>query len=302
MPTINRGSHVIDYQVEGPKDAPAVLLIMGLGMPARAWGTLPALLANRYRVIVLDNRGTGGSSLPKGTFRISDMADDAVAVLDAAGVAEAAVIGVSMGGMITIELALHHPKRVRALVLGCTHGGYRTSKKPSLKTTWSLLRGTTGGTVDLARMASFLVSNEYFAQHPDEFHAWLRSGGRPNPKTIAKQMLAIARYEATSRLARISVPTLVITGDADDLVPSANSRRLADRIPRAKLILLPGKGHAFRLEAEEESGAAIDGFLDEVLLGKGPHPSDGAANDHSKGVNGAGAPNGARARSASTRS
>lgn len=265
MPTIHRGSHTIHYEVRGPEGAPAVMLVMGLGMPARAWGSLPDTLAQNYRVVLLDNLGTGNSTLPDRHIRVSDMADDAAAVLDVTGVGKAAVFGVSMGGMITIELALRHPEKVRALVLGCTHGGYLTSKKPSLKVTVDLFRGTMQKKLDLARTAKFLVSDEYYREHPQAFHEWLRTAGRPNPRTILTQVLAIASYEATSRLARISVPTLVITGDADKLVPAANSKRLAERIPGAKLVMLPGVGHAFRLEAEAASGEAITSFLADAL-------------------------------------
>ena len=265
MPTIHRGSHEIHYEVKGRADAPPVLLVMGLGMPARAWGTLPDMLAEKYRVIVLDNLGTGNSTLPDRNIRVGDMADDAAAVLDAAGIERAAVFGVSMGGMITIELCLRHPEKVRALILGCTHGGYLTSKKPALRTTLSLMHGTLTKKLDLDRTASFLVSPAYYKAHREEFHTWLKLAGRPKPRTILTQMFAIARYEATGRLAGISVPTLVITGDADRLVPAANSKRLAARIPGAKLVLLPGVGHAFRLEAEAASSAEIGSFLEETV-------------------------------------
>ncbi len=265
MPTIHRGSHTIHYEVRGPEGAPAVLLVMGLGMPARAWGSLPDSLAKRYRVVLIDNLGTGDSTLPDRHIRVGDMADDAAAVLDATGVGKAAVFGVSMGGMISIELALRHPDKVRALVLGCTHGGYLTSKKPSFRVTFDLFRGTLQKKLDLARTAKFLVSDAYYGAHPQAFHDWLKTAGRPRPKTILTQVLAIASYEATSRLPRINVPTLVITGDADRLVPAVNSRRLAARIPGAKLVMLPGVGHAFRLEAEEASGKAVDSFLSEAI-------------------------------------
>ncbi len=265
MPTIHRGSHTIHYEVRGVEGAPAVLLVMGLGMPARAWGTLPDSLAKKYRVVLIDNLGTGSSTLPDRHIRMGDMADDAAAVLDVTGVGKAAVFGVSMGGMITIELALRHPEKVRALVLGCTHGGYLTSKKPSFGVTFDLLRGTLQKKLDLARTAKFLVSADYYRVHPEAFHDWLKTAGRPNPKTILAQMLAIATYDATARLPRINVPTLVITGDADKLVPATNSKRLASRIPGAKLVMLPGVGHAFRLEAEAASGKAVESFLSEAF-------------------------------------
>src|SRR6266851_2267972 len=96
----------IHYQTMGDSGAPPLLLIMGLAVSSRAWDRLPELMAKHFRVIVFDNRGTGRSTRRGWKYRMSQLADDAAAVLDAAGVPSAHVFGISMGGMIAQELAL----------------------------------------------------------------------------------------------------------------------------------------------------------------------------------------------------
>src|SRR3954449_8827360 len=110
-------------QFDSTGDGPAVLLVMGLGLPGDAWWRTVPVLARSHRVVTFDNRGAGRSERPAGPLTIALMAADAVAVLDAAEIARAHVYGISMGGMIAQELALRHPERVDALVLGATSGG-----------------------------------------------------------------------------------------------------------------------------------------------------------------------------------
>src|SRR3989442_16033858 len=121
MPFVENQEAKIYWDEQG--HGPPVLLIMGLGYPSVMWYRTRAVLAPRYRTIVLDNRGVGRSSMPPGPYPIALMASDAAAVLDAAGVESAHVFGISMGGMIAQEFALQYPKRVRSLILACTAAG-----------------------------------------------------------------------------------------------------------------------------------------------------------------------------------
>jgi pimeloyl-ACP methyl ester carboxylesterase len=256
MPFVEQPGYRIHYQCFGNPEAPPLLLIMGLGMASDAWDTLPTRLADRFHVIVFDNRGMGSSSASPGGFRIRDMADDAVRVLDSAGIAQACVFGISMGGMIAQELALHYPARVRALVLGATFGSQLRSHKPPLGVARDLLLVTLFSRRP-GRMARLLVSDEFMARHQDRFVEWMRRLGRPQRSAARRQILAIARHEAEDRLPRLRVPTLVISGDRDRLVPVENSRRLARMIPRARLVEFPGVGHAFPFERADETVRAV---------------------------------------------
>jgi pimeloyl-ACP methyl ester carboxylesterase len=262
MPTLDRGTHRIHYEITGKEDAPPLLLVMGLAVSSRAWDKLPERLAAHHRVIVFDNRGVGKSTRPRGPFRIKHMADDAAAVLDAVGVSRANVFGISMGGMISIELALRHPSRIEKLALGCTHGSYIMSHKPA----WSTVHDLTLGSLfakkfDFRRTASFLVSDEWYENNQDAFKAWMKNTGRPNGRTILHQLRAILLHHAEPRLNRIKVPTLVMTGDRDRLVPPKNSKRLAKKIPGARLEILAGAGHCFPNEREDNVVALLDEFF-----------------------------------------
>ena len=110
----------LHYEATGRRDAPPVLMIQGLGADKHLWDLQRIPLSFGYRVIALDNRGAGRSDKPFGQYSLDQMADDAIAVLDAEGVDRAHVVGASMGGAIGQVIAVSHPQRVRSLTLACT--------------------------------------------------------------------------------------------------------------------------------------------------------------------------------------
>lgn len=251
MAFADRGSHKLYFETLGRDDAPPVLLVMGLGLSSRGWGTLPERLATHFRVVTFDNRGTGRSTRTAAMFRVVDLADDAAAVLDAAGLERAAVFGISMGGMIAIELALRHAARVHALALGCTYGGYLRSQKASASALVDFVRAIASpGRGTRETTARLLVSPEYYARERDAFHDWLARTEPADLGTALRQVAAVLRHDTEARLHELSAPTLVLSGDADRLVPAENSRRLARNIAHARLALLRGAGHCFALEQE----------------------------------------------------
>jgi pimeloyl-ACP methyl ester carboxylesterase len=260
MPTIERAGHTIHYEAFGDPALPPLLLVMGLALSARAWDTLPARLSARYRVLVFDNRGTGRSGKRGFAFRMRDLADDAAAVLRAAGVPErrdgaggAFVFGISMGGMIAQHLALRHPELVSRLALGATYAGWARSRKPG----WGTMRDLFVSLVARSKvkpevLGRYLVSADWQRKNPRAALEWIQRAERTTLRYAVAQMAAIARHAADRQVARIGVPTLVLTGDEDRLVPHQNSQRLAALIPGANLVVLPGAGHAFPLEREDD--------------------------------------------------
>jgi 3-oxoadipate enol-lactonase len=263
MPFVDCDGYRLHYQIHGHPGLPPLLLIMGMGMPASAWIGLPARLASKFRVIVFDNRGTGRSTMGRGSFRIRRLADDAVRVLDAAGVGRADVFGISMGGMIAQELVLRHPQRVRGLVLGATFSSHRRSHKPQLSVAVDLFLAILMRR-RLKPKARLLVSDQFLEAFPSAFATWFAHTTPARARTIRKQMVAVVRHDTDSRLRSIRAPTLVLSGDRDRLVPVENSRRLAQAIPGARLVEFPGAGHAFPFEREEETLR----LLTEHLLGR----------------------------------
>jgi pimeloyl-ACP methyl ester carboxylesterase len=252
----------IYWEERGPKDAPPLMLIMGMGFSSRAWEGLPSRLAKDYRVITLDNRWTGRSRPSASSvlqrfqsrmFRMAELADDAAAVLTASG-GSAYVFGVSMGGMIAQELVLRHPERVKALALGATFADYAGADHPRLNVMIDLfLASAMPGPEQRLRLGRHLVSEEFLRTGEDRFARWLKNAEFGGRRLALAQMAAVMGHRTSDRLPNVSVPTLVLTGDDDRLVPPSNSQTIAGLVPSARLELLRGAGHVFPLEREDDT-------------------------------------------------
>jgi 3-oxoadipate enol-lactonase len=225
-----------------------VLLVMGLGMNATGWWRTVPVLAERFRVIAFDNRGVGRSPRPPGPYTAAQLADDAVAVLDAAGERSAHVYGISLGGMIAQEIALRHPGRVRSLVLGATTPGGPKSV-PAAPEVQAFARLREQLPAEIAVWASVPINYGPATRrgHGDRIAADIAQRLRYpiEPEPYAAQLAAALGHDTYDRLADIKARTLVVHGDADVLVPSGNGDILADRIPGAELQVLPGAGHLY---------------------------------------------------------
>jgi pimeloyl-ACP methyl ester carboxylesterase len=240
-----------------------VVLVNGWAASSRAWpsGWLRELRA-RYRVTAVDNRGSGWSRFADTPFTIADLAGDVVAVMDAAEVEHATVVGVSMGGMIAQEAALRAPERVTGLVLAATRApAPEFTQRPALRVAAAFLRPPLGESLDryFARQWSLAAAPGFADRHP-ELIAELtrRSVERPTPRAmLVHQLRAMAGWSRAGRLARVAVPTVVVHGAEDRLAPVRNGRRLAELIPGARYLELPGVGHLVAHEAPEQLTEAI---------------------------------------------
>jgi pimeloyl-ACP methyl ester carboxylesterase len=237
------------------------LLIMGLGYPSDMWWRIRPLMDSRYRTIVLDNRGAGRSGVPPGPYPIPLMAADTLAVLDAAGVEHAHVFGISMGGMIAQELALQHPERVRSLILGCTAAGGSTAVRAEPEVT-QLLMNRGGMTPEQAATAAipYIYDPATSRGRIDEDLA-IRLLWLPQPEAYNAQLQGILAWESYTRLPQLKLPTLVIHGETDRLVPVGNGELIAARIPCAKLVRLPHASHIFPTDQTAACHHAIMQFL-----------------------------------------
>lgn len=259
MPYVeNRGARI--YWTE-QGSGPPILLIMGLSFTHEMWFRVVPELAPGNRMILFDNRGMGRSDVPRGPYTVRLMASDARAVLDAAQVDSAHVIGASMGGMIAQELALRHPERVRTLMLGSTSSRALLGKWPLFEygpRQWigisreererSLRRLLYADTTPLER-----IQQDWEVRCAC---AWCYKG-------FVNQFSGILMWSAYRRLPRIHAPTLVVHGDQDRMVPPENGRVLASRIPGARFELIRDAGHILSTDQPERCIEAIRRFLNE---------------------------------------
>jgi 3-oxoadipate enol-lactonase len=251
------------YEVHGHGEP--LLLIMGFGGSVLDWGwVLPPKLVERYRIIMFDNRGAGRSDQPPGPYSIKQMADDAANLMDALGLENAYVFGASMGGMIAQELALNYPGKVKRLILGCTSAGGsgRVLPSPAIQ---AYLEPRTDMTLYqmLWWSAPAGYSQEFIDAHRDIVERKIRLDLiYPSRLPAYKaQLAAFKAHDAHSRLPSLRMPTLVLVGDRDVLIPPENSRILAGVIPCAQLRIIKGAGHIFWISHAEETFYELKDFL-----------------------------------------
>ncbi len=266
MPSAQNGGVQLHWDAAG--DGPPLLLIMGLGGSSAAWYRLLPHLRGHARAITFDNRGTGQSDRIREPLSVEDMASDAVAVLDAAEVERADVLGVSMGGMVAQHLALGHPGRVRSLILGCTTANARAGL-PS----WRLLSAAAlrdvapGRAFDL--LAPALYSERSRRSTPERIREdfAMRAREATPASTLMGQMRAISGHDTRRRLTELEgLQVTVVHGEQDALIPPARGRELARLIPGARHAPIADAGHVMLTDAEE----AVVGVLLEHLAAAQP--------------------------------
>jgi len=219
-----------------------VLMIQGLGYGRWGWDPVVPALAERHRVLTFDNRGIGESDKPEGPYTARLMADDALQVLDEAGVERAHVVGASLGGMIAQELVMLAPDRVEKLVLCCT--ALRSDAFPFPAATVQLMAEapTLAPDVALRRFVENALGAHPSPELVDEIVA-LRMANPPDPAGWQAQAAAGATFPGVE--GTIEKPTLILHGTEDNVVDVRHAELLAERIPGARLELLPGTGHLF---------------------------------------------------------
>lgn len=243
-------------QFAAPIGATRLLLVNGLGSPSVAYqiGFVERLVAAGFEVIRFDNRDLGRSSrITSSTaddpaYRIADMADDAVAVLDAAGWDRAVVFGQSMGGMIAQQLVIDHPRRVSHLVSVMSSTGNRSVGKPADAARAGLVAVPPS---DREGWLDHRVANEVHWATPGSWDpAWVRVKGAEmfdhgiDPKGTARQYRAVmASPQRDEALAGVSVPSLIIHGSVDTLIDPSGGRHTAACIPGSVLVEIEGMGH-----------------------------------------------------------
>ena len=250
------------HLVEQGKGDP-VLWLQGLNAPAAAWAAQLAHFSQTHRSLAPDARGVGQSEAPPGPYTTRQLAEDAVAVLDACGVERAHVVGLSLGGAVAQELALAHPDRVRSLALLATFAAQDPRSRALLKA-WRTLYPLTTTSDDLReaweQQAYAWLFTDRFWRGEAGIRAALRfAHAQPMQPTAGflGQVDAALAHDARDRLGQLDTKALVIHGALDQLSALANGEELARLIPGAELLVLPDVGHAVNLEAQRPVNAAL---------------------------------------------
>lgn len=246
---------------------PPVLLIHGLGYARWGWGPVLPGLAERFEVLLFDNRGIGESDAPPGPYTVAEMAADTVQVLDEAGVERAHVVGTSLGGMVAQELALSSPERVDRLVLACTTpGGTDAHAMPAV--TVKLMAEVAGldPAVALRRFVENALSPTTVTERPELVERIMEHRLRTAQDSAAwaAQAAAGAGFDVGGRLGGLRSPTLVQHGSDDVVVDPRNADLLAEQLPDARLERFPGCGHLFFWEAPERFVSSVAAFLEDA--------------------------------------
>ncbi|WP_287939163.1 alpha/beta fold hydrolase [Sphingopyxis sp.] len=284
----------ITFEDKGPRDAPVILLVMGLGGQLTLWPDefVDALNARGFRTIRYDNRDVGLSTrfdaagvpnlkwmfvksllrLPvRSAYTLADMAADGVALLDHLGIARAHIVGVSMGGMISQHIAARYPDRVLSLTSVMSTTGNprlpRAQKEAMQVLTSRPMSGDPEDLIAYSVRAAKVIGSPGYPPDEERLQRRVRSDFERGwyPQGVARQMAAIvADGDRRPMLKSIGAPTLVIHGEGDPLVPLAGGRDTADNIPGARLLTIPGMGHDLPLGLVDTLADAIAGHAGAV--------------------------------------
>jgi 3-oxoadipate enol-lactonase len=261
-----KDGYKLRYEIRGAGEP--VALIMGFSASGRGWGEpFLKLMEARFRIFVIDNRGTGESDKPDVEFTLRDLAADIAAVLDHAHTPHAHIFGISMGGMIAQEFALAYPERTRGLVLGCTNCGASHSVPADPAAIANLIPAPGMDPIEQARRAFSVACGKAFlnseAGQATLTHEIAEMGNYPvSPMhTFMRQGQAIGGFDSFARLGQIKSPTLIIHGDDDSIVPYPNADVLQGAIAGSKKHTLKAAGHMFFWEAPDETVRVAGDFL-----------------------------------------
>ena len=263
------------YSPSSPTSRVPLVLVHGFACGMDDWGPFHKELAERSnrRVIAFDHRGIGRSDTPEPPYSVPDLAADTLATMDSADVSFAHVMGISMGGMVAQHCGKEAPERCQSLILGCTTHGGRAATPPPMEFLkacgkWSdsdvqAQRAFSETFVEFGFPEGFRESHpkaeEVFAQAVDQFARTQRS-----ETGLSGQFAALTKFSSLKYLESLTMPSLVIHGDQDRVLPYANAESLASKLPNARLERLAGSGHFWWEDNSHDSIRILTNFMDRV--------------------------------------
>jgi 3-oxoadipate enol-lactonase len=261
METTSSDGARINYSVDGPAGAPAVLFSNSLGTNLTMWDPQVEALAGTFRIVRYDTRGHGASEVPQPPYVINQLAQDALAVLDSADVERAHVCGLSLGGVTAMWLAVHHPERVGRLVLA------NTAARIGNDDFWQARIATveTGGMAGLREQVLARFFSERFLDEQPETVERIAGGLEATDSAgYIGACLALRDADLRSEVRSIRAQTLIIAGEVDAATPPELSEQLNALMPGSRLIVIPGAGHLSNLEAPDEFSEVLTRFFQDA--------------------------------------
>lgn len=250
---------VISYDTVGNGDP--VVILRGLGRTVKHWLGYEQQLAQNFQVITIDHRGVGASTAPcRWGTSIYDLADDVAAVLDKLAIERAHIMGVSLGGMVTLAMGVRHAHRCKSLVTVNTSIAGQRVLRLSIPAATAIVTGLASRSELHDKLVDVLVGTDIDAGGRKDIarrYAEIEKNDGIFVNTVAKQLVAASRFMVAGKLRTMKVPTLVVYGTEDRFVPNLNSRRLMDYLPDAKIVSVRGGGHELTLDKGPELTAIL---------------------------------------------
>lgn len=249
----------LHIESDGPLDGPSLVFVNSIGLDAGMWRPQVAAAPRGLRTVTYDQRGHGRSAAPAGPYSIAELGGDLVALLDSLHIERASVCGLSLGGMVAIWLAAHHPERVERLIVSCT------SALPGDPEKWR----SRSVTVREGGMRAFVRNTkrgwfkpDFATAHPGLVADLEEVLANTSAEGYASSCAAIENLDLRPELGTIVAPTLVIAGGADLGFPVDHSEVIRDGISGSTLTVIENAAHLANLEATEAFNTALFGFLD----------------------------------------
>lgn len=266
MPSHTRDGVRIEFEVVG--EGPAIVLIHGFLVSGDMWRGQVPRLAETHRVIIVDLRGHGRSSSAATPVDLYDLTDDVIGVLDSLGIRRAVWAGLSIGGMIALRAALTAPDRVAGLILLDTDAGAESPLRSVKYMLMALGSRVLGVRPFLPAVARLMFGRTTRRRNPRLVREWKRRFREVDfPSRLHYVKCLVRRDSVLDRLGGIGVPVLVMVGEEDASLPPKRSKEIADRIPGARLAIVPEAGHLAALEQQERVTEEMCDFLRDHMKG-----------------------------------
>ena len=242
-------------------------MILGLSCDVNWWTPeIIEAMAKNFKTIVFDNRGIGQSDKPEMSYSIKMFADDTVGLMNALNIEKAHVLGLSMGGFIAQEIALSCPERVEKLILCSTHCGGAKALAPSNEAISFLLNPPRKPIEFVNSFIPLLFTNTFIESNPDFIESYKQRMLRiPFNRRLYRRQLQAMSFNAARKLKTINIPTLILHGKEDVLVPPGNAEILAKGIPNARKVILDNTAHFLFQPDTEKVTTLISEFLTEKV-------------------------------------